>query len=171
LAWASSHGTRQSPPLLRTTSNPASALPKPTVHSRGNDEISCDIDGWEKLFKLTPDRTEVVLKYFPDTGTNRRNDALLLIVFGYELLLRRGGVEQDIVHSALHDMLRNAPGSPLSPLEKFLAILPENVDFGEKYRLDGYLERNELSRGGYYNLTPSGRKRAMELTLDLVRRA
>jgi len=134
--------------------------------------ITCDIADWEKLFRVSADKTEVTLRFFPDSGTKRRDDALLLIVYAYKIILGYSKIHQIYAHSALNEMLRVAPGSPLSPIEKMMFIIPSNEkDYGANLVDGGYLRRDSLSKGGYYSVTSEGETRARYLSIDAIERA
>lgn len=137
-----------------------------------NIEVSCDIEGWEKFFRVSVDKREVTLRFFPDTGSEKRNDAILLIVFGYKRILKANRVHQNYVHTALYDMLRNAPGTPLSPFERLMHVIPNNeYDHGKKLIDDRLLGRDGLAKGGYYFITDEGEDRAHQIAVDSIERA
>lgn len=121
--------------------------------------------GAEKLFRIT-DRSEVKLRFFPETGAKKRDDALLLIIYGYKLLLGVKSVNQNTAHFAINELLLAAPNSPLSYIGKMVfqsASLSNNHDYGLEYENCGLLNRTRLSTGGFYSLTPEGETHAKQL--------
>lgn len=137
-------------------------------------EMAERIGDWRKLWSIADDNQSIRLNFFPDTK-QRSADAVLLVVYGYELLLSATKVPARAVSSEMQRALHAAPGSPLSPMLRLTgtvySALGEKTDCGSYHLERGNLERVDLSRGGSYQLTADGESHAFHLAWDAIKRA
>jgi hypothetical protein len=149
-------------------SNPS---PMRVVDRTRDDQIDPRLKGWDNLFEITRNGTAVSLRFFPDTGEDRQDDALLLIVYGHALLLQTDSVYQPAAHGVLFDLLKNAHGTPMELIDRLTTLFTPEVDYGSRYVSLGYLHRTGLAKGGAYSLTQLGRTKAKQLAIDAIARA
>jgi hypothetical protein len=150
-----------------------------TISAGANAEITVTAaapDNWEQLFAIGDDGRSVWLKFLPDTK-HYRADALLVIVYGQKVLLGTPRIRIEAAHAAVDKTVQNAPNRPRTS-NAFLASVLVMRQLTEAANLDWidecvpqYLERVGLSRGGFYQLTQDGERRAAGLAYDLIRRA
>jgi hypothetical protein len=149
------------------TPSPHKAGPPPTRPK------SNAIDGWQKLYEEYEERgkKELRLRFLPDTGDNKINDALWLICYGYKALLNRETVPVALVHSQLTSLRWNDP-----TVNDFFALMARHVsasksiDYGSS-AVGLFVQRIGLLEGGKYRITELGENHAKELAEDLIRRA
>lgn len=102
--------------------------------------------------------------------------SLLMLLFGYQKIYGYLGVSAHYLEEGLFRSGLREPRGPLEFLNTFASMFDErrlNVDDVAKAReIDGLIsEKTGLAKGGYYNLTEKGLKKAEEMFADLVRRA
>jgi hypothetical protein len=137
-----------------------------------NQQLPKSIEGAEKLFRITNDKSTVSLRFFPDTGPTKRADALLLIIYGYKLLLGIDSVKQSVATFAVNEALASAPNSPVPHfIAQMYSVMFYDQDYGLEYVRCGFLEVIGLSKGGFYRLTPDGETRAEQMAKDSISRA
>ena len=124
---------------------------------------------WDALYEVN--NGKIRLRFVPDTDKSQ-TDTLLLVLYGYKLLLSADRVRIAAAHNEVRRALLEAPNRRTGPLAALDSIhLAAPIDFGRAAIDDGYLERVSLSEGGLYRLTADGERYARRLALDLVRRA
>jgi hypothetical protein len=157
---------------LETNASPLKEVPLSNTSNASFKLLKIVPNGTDKLFRIT-DRSEVFLRLFQDTGPTKRADALLLIIYGYKLLLGIDSVKLRVANLAVNEALGTAPNSPvplfLNPI--FQSGLGYDHDYGLEYVNCGFLEATGLSKGGFYRLTREGESRAEQLAKDLISRA
>ncbi|NVN84635.1 MAG: hypothetical protein HXX15_00990 [Rhodopseudomonas sp.] len=134
-------------------------------------------EGWERLFAIGDEGKSVWLKFLPDKKSPKA-ETLVLIVYGYKILLGQECVRERVAYAAVHKTYDNAPNKPHHPLSGILAAVAamnmqlqeQKEDFAEEC-VGSYLERVGLSQGGMYTLTKFGLSHAISLANDLIRRA
>jgi hypothetical protein len=126
---------------------------------------------WERLFAVGDDDT-IWLKFLPDTK-NYKADTLILILYGYSVLMNFEKVNVRHAHAQVQktiDGAPNKPGNAMNWLFGPLAALQDNYEYADNL-LTWALERIDLSQGGRYRLTNSGQDKARTLSSDLISRA
>jgi hypothetical protein len=139
-----------------------------------------DEDEWLKLDLLfRRNNQELSLKFPPDT-TNRDEDALLLLLFGYRQIYDREKVEARTLERGLYlsNCRRRLP--PLTGTGAMLEMATghtrdDRIDVDElakSWVLEGEIsEKFGLASGGFYAITDKGMTEIRKLFDDLVRRA
>lgn len=140
-------------------------------------EVSSDApENWERLFSIEVDPEKntrsLRLNFLPDTKKYKA-DTLLLVVYGYKVLLDLPKVSVRHAHWLVSYTVNSAPNKPTGGMAWLLGPLSsmhETDDYADEY-LRSYLERIDLSQGGRYRLTEDGERQARALAYDLIRRA
>jgi len=132
--------------------------------------------GWDKLYEeyeAEPGKTELRLRFLPDTD-EQILDTALLICFGYKVIRDLAAIRSAFVDSQIDYLRVNAPNSPRqrNPLLGFESVLMSlaKPEYG-KVVVGTFIERIGLLEGGKYRITDFGEERAKNLALDLIRRA
>ena len=147
-------------------------VPAPTVIVPSSDAP----EGWENLFAIGDDGRSIWLRFLPDTN-DEKGDALLLIIYGYKVILNRSRVGINAAHAAVQKTVSVSPSKTykgglaaiLGSSSWFTGTILGTEDYATK--LGGSYRRVGLSQGGMYELTEYGEREALGLANDLISRA
>lgn len=152
-----------------------SVLPRPRPAPAASTKPLPDVPDWDwgKLYSRSEEGNLIHLRFLPDTSDVAKC-TVVLIVYGYKVLMNLDTVSVRIVHNEVRRVQREAPNAKrfhgALGLYEFTAML-QDLDYGQPAIDGGYLRRVRLSEGGAYELTTYGLVIARSTAFDLIERA
>jgi hypothetical protein len=161
--------------LLKTLESRAAVVEAGETHLA---TVKPDEDDFGLLFEeraTSPEKTELRLRFLPD-GDNIGMKAVLVICLLYKRLRRQNRVSCNFVANEVEYLFEHAPNTPRSYIERLgygtVVDLRNKRSHADTAIAHGYLSpRQNLARGGAYELTAKGENFAMSVARDMVSRA
>ena len=143
----------------KTTTNADGSKKRPPGRPRGSKNRNTTLrdvpsdDQLLHLYKIDKKQGAISLRALPNAGDDRDVNILVLLIYGYKLLASMNEVSVGVlIRSA------KASGAQMERLDRITG----------QYVKDGYLVREGRGRGGKYQLTDAGEKRAEALARSLI---
>jgi len=125
-----------------------------------------DFKKFDRLYAMDKRRNIITFKPQIDTGY-RNADALLLIVYGYRMLMNTFDVT---IHQAFRSLWESGYRRERTLLDPFAGSELDVDEVSRGYIARGCLRKHGLSRGGVFSLTDSGVSKAKDLIEDIYSR-
>jgi hypothetical protein len=164
----------RSPSAAPRPAAPPATITAPIVHPATLDKSPPPLD--PNILYNNEEGKVITLKFLPDT-LDKNEDALLLIIYGYNILRQKAEVSVSSARSALR--LSGCREKPPQASMMTLGIMgylaptsaPDPDDVARDYISRGYIFKGGLARGGFFALTEDGINHARSLMTDLIARA